>query len=934
MRLLRRTFSTAAAAVFTSMLAAGCGDDSSTTNPITNDVTSLTISISSLNIARGDAESAIVSIARRAGYTGNVTLSAEGAPNGITVTFSPATLTGSVTQSEMTVTVTPTAAAGTHAVTVRARGSASDSKTASFTVTVPTPGITVTSGAATANVAQGQSTTVGVSLARTGGFDGNVTLSAEGLPAGVTATFDPVILAGSQTASTLTLAATEATPVGNHTITITGSGTGVDPKTATVTLTVTEADTPGISLSSNPALVSIVAGSTGQSTINIGRSGGFAGNVTFATDGALPNGVTVGFAPNNTGTNSTVMTISTTADAPRGPSNITVQGTGPGISTAATVVTVQINDAPGIGLTLTSSAQSIAQNTSAANTLTLTRLGGFGGVVTLDVAGLPTGVTTTLPATIAADAGTQNTPFVVNVGQTAVPGTYPITIKGVGAGGIEKEVTYTLTVTAGAGYTLGATPSTLSIQQGQSLNSAIALTRTGGFAGAVTLSLQGFPAGISATFSPAAPTGDASTLQLNVAASVDPGTYNGTIRGVAAGLGNVEIPLTVTVTTASSGNTVAWKFCDATDVPIWMAVKDGNGAWTRVNSDANNTFSFDMTQSTGGVTYVRNNSAGGFDVLTFYNTRAELMDLAAAECINDPATKNLTGSVAGLSGIQDATISVGGATAVRAGNNFTVSNVPDRSLDVLAVRSTTDLGTLSTIPIDAILRRNQSYAANSAIPLLDFGSAEAFGLASAQYNLANTLGETVMIVNSFVTQNGSVGALSFGALLPSSTTARTVYGIPSARTQAGDFHQLLATAYPDVNSTRIAVQYNRDIDARTITFGPALTPPTVTSVATSPYVRLRASGNWMTEYPTAIGAAYSQGTRSWTISASRGFTGNGSSYQLEIPDLSGAGGFMNTWALGNGSQAMWTVNATDATTNLMVENGGFRTASRTGTITP
>src|SRR5438034_118068 len=81
-----------------------------------------------------------------------------------------------------------------------------------------------------------------------------------------------------------------------------------------------------------------------------------------------------------------------------------------------------------------------------------------------------------------------------------------------------------------ANYALSLTPTALTIVQGASAPTTVTVTRTN-FTGAVTLSLGGAPAGVTAAFTPTAPTGTSSTLTLSVGIAVAPGTYNLTVDG-------------------------------------------------------------------------------------------------------------------------------------------------------------------------------------------------------------------------------------------------------------------------------------------------------------------------------------------------------------------------------------------------------------------
>ncbi|KZB82343.1 M28 family peptidase [Amycolatopsis regifaucium] len=85
-------------------------------------------------------------------------------------------------------------------------------------------------------VQAGQSATVTVNTTTTSGTAQAVSLSASGLPAGATATFNPASVQ-SGGSSTLTIATSASTPNGTSTITVTGDGASVD-RTAQYTLTV------------------------------------------------------------------------------------------------------------------------------------------------------------------------------------------------------------------------------------------------------------------------------------------------------------------------------------------------------------------------------------------------------------------------------------------------------------------------------------------------------------------------------------------------------------------------------------------------------------------------------------------------------------------------------------------------------------------------
>jgi endo-1,4-beta-xylanase len=103
-----------------------------------------------------------------------------------------------------------------------------------------TPSFSLSVTPASLSVSQGACGTTAVGIARTGGFAASVALAAAGMPAGVTATFNPTSTTG--TSSTLTVCASATAAAGSSTLTVSGVGGGL---TRTAALGVTVAGTGG-----------------------------------------------------------------------------------------------------------------------------------------------------------------------------------------------------------------------------------------------------------------------------------------------------------------------------------------------------------------------------------------------------------------------------------------------------------------------------------------------------------------------------------------------------------------------------------------------------------------------------------------------------------------------------------------------------------------
>jgi len=104
-----------------------------------------------------------------------------------------------------------------------------------------TPDFALSASPTTVSVAQNGTKTTTISATVSGGFNSAISLSASGLPSGVTAAFSPAsIAAPGSGSSTLTFTASSTAAVGTSTVTINASGGGVS-HSATVSLSVTAA---------------------------------------------------------------------------------------------------------------------------------------------------------------------------------------------------------------------------------------------------------------------------------------------------------------------------------------------------------------------------------------------------------------------------------------------------------------------------------------------------------------------------------------------------------------------------------------------------------------------------------------------------------------------------------------------------------------------
>jgi len=686
------------------------------------------------------------------------------------------------------------------AALVQSCGSSGDGGT-----TTPTPAISIALSPTSASVAQGGTTTVTATVTATGGFTGTPTATVTGAPTGVTILPTGVQTSGATTTITVAVQVAATVPTGTYNLTVTGSGAGISSVTATFVLTVTAAPASTYALSLTPTSLPITQGANGTVTVNLTRTN-FASAVTLAAEG-LPSGVTAAFNASPTTANSSTLTLTATAGATVGTSNVTIRGT----ATGAT----------------------------------------------------------------------------------------------------DQTATLALTVSAAASgsYTLSATPAAVSVPQGTNVTSTINITRTGGFAGSVALAVTGAPTGVTATLNPASTTGNTSTLTIAASATATTGAATLTITGTATGVANQTTTVTATVTTTGGGSgnvTLDYSACTgslAAEKPIWVAFQDGTGAWTRVTG-TNDVYKFNVTSGKGGYAVTtRSGTTTSTDVSLF--TQAELTSAPIVFC-TDEGTRSVTGTVAGLGQTDAAFVSMGDGTATvtAATPSFTLSNMLSGPQDLVAYRTSLLAGPSASDR--AVIMRDLNTASGGSVGTIDFGGSAAITPVSGTITVTGGLaGDSYTQSMSYLTgANCTTGTLYFASGGTSATL--TAFGIPAASQRATDFHELLV-ATGNATATRSVFASFHTFGSQTIALGAALPTPTMTSLAGS-YKRLQAALTLPSDYQTALSLSYNQGGKDASVSASFGYLGSANA-TIAFPDFSAVAGFDPTWLPASGATVATAVSA-------------------------
>ncbi|HEX2646409.1 MAG TPA: hypothetical protein VHO95_04215, partial [Candidatus Dormibacteraeota bacterium] len=244
---------------------------------------------------------------------------------------------------------------------------------------------------------------------------------------------------------------------------------------------------------------------------------------------------------------------------------------------------------PGFNLAATPASQTVVAGGSTTYTVTIADTGGFTGPVAFSSSGLPAGATATFnPASTSGPSSTLG----VATSASTPSGTYLLTVTGT-SGSMAKTATATLVVqpVPTPDFALGASPSSQTVNQGESGSYTVTVTPSGGFTGSVTLSASGLPSGAGATFG-TNPTSSSSSLTVTTGATTPAGTYAITVTGTSGSLSHsTSVSLTVQIPpdfTLSAS-------------PSRQSVVQGNGIGYNLNVTPGSTFTGSVTLSASGL---------------------------------------------------------------------------------------------------------------------------------------------------------------------------------------------------------------------------------------------------------------------------------------------------------------------------------------------
>jgi len=409
-------------------------------------------------------------------------------------------------------------------------GTLTHTTTVNLTVNpAPQPDFSLSASPSSVTVIQAGSGTSTITENDINGYTGTVSLSASGLPAGVTASFNPTSTTGS---STLTLTADGTATTGTVTVTITGTD-GTLAHTTTVNLTVNAAN--GLPSGWTDADIDGV-GMTGSATYN---------NGTFTVKGS---------GADIFGTNDQFNFVYQSVSGDQIViARVVSESQTAGYSKAGAMIRASLaGNAVNASVLITPTNGVAMEVRSATGAATINVVGWVRGIeppqwVKLERSG------STFKASYSSDGlgWTQFASTNVTMASSSFAG---LAVTAHNNAALNTATFDNVSVAAPSpDFSLSASPSSLTVARTNSATSTITETDLHGYSGTVSFSASGLPSGVTASFNPTSTTGN-STLTLSASSTATLGTTNVIVTGTD---GTLTHTTTISLTVSSSTNFTA-----------------------------------------------------------------------------------------------------------------------------------------------------------------------------------------------------------------------------------------------------------------------------------------------------------------------------------------------------------------------------------------
>ena len=377
-----------------------------------------------LPVYHDDSASTVLSIERRGGFAGEVSLAVEGAPSGLVAGVTPSIVGAGATQAVLRIAASSAVAPGSYPVHVRATGTGVAGLDAVVTVIVRA-GFTLSLAPITVGQAHIDTTSIGI--VRTGPSVGSILLFLDSVPFPGGGAFFPNPADGSS--AEFRFGVPGAVYPGTAKIRV--GGRAENGLVRYVRAAVNIVAVPDFSLLPMPSFVGTLPGRSVTLNAAIGRRVAFTAPVSFSATG-LPDGITVSFDPVVADGDVTRIEVFVAASVVAGRYEGTIEGRADTLLRTMPLV-VAVDPPPDFSLAV-SPEPPIALPRGQTTTVLIDILRhAFADPVLVTLSGLPSGVGVTY--TYAGDPATSSLVIAdLDASPSTVPGTYTVTATGTGGG--------------------------------------------------------------------------------------------------------------------------------------------------------------------------------------------------------------------------------------------------------------------------------------------------------------------------------------------------------------------------------------------------------------------------------------------------------------------------------------------------------------------
>lgn len=232
------------------------------------------LSPQSLSLAQGQSTTLLASITPQSGFSGQIAFSLVSPPAGFSLSGGPVSPSGPV-DVPLTLSVASSVTPGTYTLVVKAEGGGVE-KTQTVSVQVSPSTLSLTLEPTSLTISRGATGTLRATLTPQN-FQGQVNLSLQGAPSGVSVSPGTVQVSGT-TQATLTLSVGTSVAPGTYLITLTAQGQGVSAS-AGFSLVIPQ---PDFTFSLSPQSVSVSQGQSATLVASVVPQNGFSGQISFS----------------------------------------------------------------------------------------------------------------------------------------------------------------------------------------------------------------------------------------------------------------------------------------------------------------------------------------------------------------------------------------------------------------------------------------------------------------------------------------------------------------------------------------------------------------------------------------------------------------------------------------------------------------------------